>query len=71
MLVRELIERLNEFPPDMLVLGRGYESGYNDLDTVMSQTLYHHPNNPWYEGEFQDSDYESEGKQQIVAVTIG
>lgn len=58
MIVSELIEKLDKLPKDMLVLGRGYESGYNDLDEVTTQTLVK-CDNAWYDGNYQDLDSHS------------
>jgi len=70
MIVSELIEKLKSCDPNMRVLGRGYESGCDDLDIVEVIDVYHHPNNSWYEGEYQNNDFDSEGKEQLTIVYI-
>lgn len=39
MKVQELIERLQQHPPDMRVIVEGYEAGYNDVNTVRELPL--------------------------------
>lgn len=57
MIVSELIKKLEELPQDKIVLGRGYEDGWDDLEKVTTETLVK-CNNPWYDGTYQDvKDY--------------
>ncbi len=53
MIVSDLIKELEKLPKDMFVVGRGYESGYNDIDEVDIQTLVR-CDNDWYDGEYQE-----------------
>lgn len=53
MTVEELIKKLEAFPPAMRVLGRGYESGWEDIEDIEQHNVYYFPDNPWYEGKYQ------------------
>lgn len=52
MTVAQVIEALSALPGEMRVVGRGYESGYDDIDVDLIEVT-HHPDNPYYEGKFQ------------------
>ena len=58
MLVSELIEVLQQLPQDKTVLGRGYESGYNEITDIDTETLVK-CDNSWYDGDYQDVQYPS------------
>lgn len=70
MTVEELIEKLQGYPPTMRVLGRGYESGWNDLYNVEALNVNYYPDNPWYEGQYQDNDLMGKFQNNIDAVCI-
>lgn len=57
MTVRELIEKLQEFDGDLLVVGSGYESGYDPISVVQTLTAHHWESHPYYEGEYQHHEY--------------
>lgn len=52
MTVAELIARLNEFPQDMLVLGRGYETGFDPIETVETVEVVKQKDPSWWDGEY-------------------
>jgi hypothetical protein len=54
--VKELIEILNELPPDLPVLTSGYEDGFENFHQPSIIKVKHLPGNPYYDGEFQISD---------------
>jgi len=57
MRVRELIERLQKFDPEQIVMTDGYESGYDEIKEVRIITgLSYYPkqDNNWYDGEYQE-----------------
>ena len=64
----QLIEALKKFPSDMPVLVSGYESGYENFFEPFSKKVKHVPENPYYDGEFQDS--EEENGKVIEAVVL-
>lgn len=51
--VQELISKLSKYSNDMIVVGRGYESGFNDVEDIEVETLVK-CDVPWYDGEYQN-----------------
>ena len=51
--VKELIKILQTFPQDYPVLVSGYESGYEHFYYPAIYKVTHHPDNKYYEGEYQ------------------
>ncbi len=72
MIVQELIDKLKDFPPQTKVLGRGYESGWSDIEDIELIDVLHIPDGPWYDGDYQApaSYYQDRDYEQITAVTI-
>ena len=64
MTVLELINALKKFPEEMLVLTDGYEY----VVTPQMMEMNHHPENPYYSGEFQEK--KGHEIQTIHAVVI-
>jgi len=60
MTVREVIEALSALDPDMLVVGRGYEGGYDDV-TVHVETIVDEQGPgekaSWWQGRYDDARY--------------
>lgn len=57
MIVSELIKELEKLPQDKIILARGYENGWNDIEQVYNETLVK-CNGHWYDGTYQEeSDY--------------
>ena len=57
-------------PQDSLVLGRGYESGYDASEQVFRQSVAHCPGNSWYDGKYQDAPYDEYKYADTDAVII-
>jgi hypothetical protein len=53
MTVKELIELLSLHNPDLKVVARGYEDGWDDIRRVQALNVVHEPNNSWYSGKYQ------------------
>ena len=53
--IQELIEKLKTFPPDTMVVVRGYEEGYNDISVIKEVTLKLNAHDEWYYGQHDDS----------------
>ncbi|NDB87009.1 MAG: hypothetical protein EB127_30635 [Alphaproteobacteria bacterium] len=57
MKVRELIEQLQKFDPEQIVVTDGYESGFDEIKEVRYITgLSYYPSDGdknWYDGEYQ------------------
>ncbi len=49
--VNQLIKRLQMYPPDLRVVVRGYEGGYNDVDTFENLKLVLNYHSAWYYGK--------------------
>jgi hypothetical protein len=54
--VGELIEILQQYPPDMPVVVSGYENGYENFLPPFVKKVIHQPENPYYDGQFQPDD---------------
>jgi hypothetical protein len=57
MKVKELIEQLQKFDPEQIVVVDGYETGYDEVKKIEYITgLSYHPkqDNNWYDGEYQE-----------------
>ncbi len=51
-----LIEILKSYPPDMPVVVSGYESGYENFYQPQIMKLCHHPENKYWDGQFQPAE---------------
>jgi len=52
--VDQLIKRLQMYPPDLRVVVRGYEGGYNDVDQFETMKIVIDFNEEWYYGKHED-----------------
>ena len=52
--VNQLIKRLQMYPPDLRVVVRGYEAGYNDVDTFEKLKIVLDYHSAWYYGKHED-----------------
>lgn len=69
MKVKELIEELSKQDPELCVLVRGYESGYNHTNFIEKSFVIPNPMkkiNYWWEGEFEVA---KEGEPVIIIKT--
>lgn len=60
MTVKELRDKLAAYQPDVLVVGRGYEEGYDDVGiSVKSIVDTQGPGKKeaWWNGRYDDADY--------------
>ena len=63
MKVKELIQKLSEEDPEMLVLVEGYESGFDNINVVQKKLVMENNNkndqkiNSWWEGDFEFNEY--------------
>lgn len=72
--VNQLIKRLQMYPPDLRVVVRGYEAGYNDVDTFENIKIVLDYHSAWYYGKHEDASniYNEETKANAVdALQIG
>jgi hypothetical protein len=56
MKAKELIRLLEKLPPDMKIVVRGYEEGYNDIIELKPLQLKHKQDAEWYYGEYLKSE---------------
>ncbi len=66
--VSQLIEVLKDFPQDSPVVVSGYEGGYENIQQPLLSRLQHLPQNPYWDGEFQQ--VESDVKESFDAVVL-
>jgi len=52
--VDQLIKRLQMYPPDLRVVVRGYEGGYNDVDQFENLKIVLDYHSAWYYGKHED-----------------
>lgn len=75
MKVKELIEELSKVDPEAMVIVRGYEDGYDEVDHVGdSKPIALNVHKEWYYGKHDDvGSYATEGKEYetTMAVWIG
>ncbi len=64
MTVKELIQRLAQYPPELRVVVQGYETGFNNITTLQQVPLRENPDAAWYDGEY-DAD-ESGGEPAVL-----
>ena len=64
--VKELIEKLQEFPPETRVIVSGYEGGVDDITGVELTFIDLNVNTAWYYGKHETSD----DKNDVPAVYI-
>jgi hypothetical protein len=54
--VNQLIKRLQMYPPDLRVVVRGYEGGYNDVDTFENIKIVLNYHEEKYYGKHEDAE---------------
>ena len=57
MTVQELIDKLQNHPPEMRVIIHGYEGGYHDVDHLEDTPIRLNVHDQWYYGPHDDADY--------------
>ena len=58
MTASELINLLQGLPPEIKIVVRGYEEGYNDIQQLKPLKLRQDRNAKWYYGEYRENDSE-------------
>jgi hypothetical protein len=51
MTIQELIDKLKTFPPETMVVVKGYEDGYNDISSFEKVALQLNAHEEWYYGQ--------------------
>ena len=72
MKVKELIEKLQAFDPEMMVVRPGYEGGLTEINWTTVSTVALNFNKEWYYGEHEEIDGPQKyaGYQQAQVVEI-
>jgi hypothetical protein len=72
MKIKELIEQLKKYDPEMLVVARGYESGWDDIDIIKEQILIEWEyNDSWYDGKYSYfQEKQNNPDNAIKAITL-
>ena len=71
MKIKELIEQLKKYDPEMLVVARGYESGWDDINIIKKEILIEEENNPWYEGKYPNFEEKKDNPDKAIkAITL-
>lgn len=71
MIVKELIEKLQQLPTDTRIIIRGYEDGYNDILSLIPRMIIPHPDQKAdYYGEYVTARTEEEEKVATKAVEL-
>ena len=55
MTASELIRKLNDLPPEIKIVVRGYENGYNDIIMLKNRKITINKERNWWNGEYIDS----------------
>ncbi len=66
--VRDLIEILKDFPPDLPILTDGYETGYENLESPKIIKVKYEPDKNYYDGEFQEPYKEEQEVFEVVLI---
>jgi len=56
MTAQQLIQHLQNLPPETKIVIRGYEDGYNDILELKRVKIKTKENDYWFEGEYEISD---------------
>lgn len=56
MTASELISKLNDLPPDIKIVVRGYENGYNDIISLKNRKITINKESNWWDGEYIESN---------------
>jgi hypothetical protein len=71
MKIKELIEQLKKYDPEMLVVVNGYEGGRDDINKITEEILIEEENYPWYEGKYSYfEEKEDNPDRAIKAITL-
>lgn len=72
MKVKELINELEKYDPECMVIVNGYEDGYNEVNTTLEFDICLNTRTEWYYGRHEKvlNQHEPENYIQIKAVHI-
>jgi hypothetical protein len=71
MTASDLIKKLQSLPPDIKIIVRGYEGGYNDVLKLVERKIIIHPKKEeWYYGEYDDNLDDSNTSAEVKAMEL-
>ncbi len=71
MIVKELIQLLQDHDPDKKVIVRGYEGGYNEVLDIVQMDIVPHPQQQVsYVGEYENTRYEDPPGAVTAAIEL-
>jgi hypothetical protein len=70
MIVSELINKLQELPQDALVLARGYESGYDAVETVEHRLVHDTKTKNSYDGKYDYNWMEKDNVSDDISAVL-
>ena len=71
MIVKELIQLLQNHDPDKKVLVRGYEDGFNEVTEIVPMDIYPHPQQKAsYVGEYENTRHEKPPGPVTLAIEL-
>ena len=66
MKVKDLIEKLKEYPNDLIVVSDGYEDGFDIIQDVSIRELYRDKNKSWWTGDYVEDEIPGVEKEKCV-----
>lgn len=66
MKVKDLIEKLKEYPEDMIVVSDGYEDGFDTIKDVRIIEAYRDKNKSWWNGDYNKHKIDGVEKEEIL-----
>ncbi len=66
--VEKLIEELKKLPQDLPVITNGYEGEYENILPPKTITVKFVPDEPWYNGQFQQAEKKEHNAFSAVAL---
>ena len=68
--VAELIAELQKYPPNMRVMGPGYEGGLHDIGGTVEVNVALNINTEWYYGPHEKWDEDMHGLDNMIPVVV-
>ena len=71
MIVKELIQLLQDHDPDKKVIVRGYEDGFNEVTEIIQMDIFPHPQQQAsYVGEYENTRHEDPPGAVTAAIEL-
>jgi hypothetical protein len=68
MIIKDLIEKLKNFPADTQVLVQGYEDGYDSIKFISEIPVIKNPSAADYDGEYDYAEANVQGAVKSVVI---